>query len=93
MTIFQGDGNVLTWGTNKCGQLGHGDCEPQAFPKIIEFFLNIKIVFLSTSGSCTAVLTDTGEVYYWGWVEGKLALAPILSELKVLFFLIFFFFE
>lgn len=74
------DGNVWTWGyagkkgvfnwmyTQEIGALGHGDKEPQFFPKKVSFFEEngLKVKSISSGLYHCNALTTEGELYSWG---------------------------
>eukprot|EP00658_Telonema_sp_P-2_P082665 TRINITY_DN8784_c0_g1_i1.p1 TRINITY_DN8784_c0_g1~~TRINITY_DN8784_c0_g1_i1.p1 ORF type:complete len:1789 (-),score=688.48 TRINITY_DN8784_c0_g1_i1:283-5649(-) len=58
------DGELYTWGSGRCGQLGHGDWSSQRLPTPVQGLPPVSHV---AAGSFhTIVLTTTGEVYSWG---------------------------
>jgi len=67
-------GEVLTWGLNFTGQLGHGHTERIQAPTIIAAFsrpsadlgANIKIVSIASGDSHSLALSSTGQVFSWG---------------------------
>ena len=69
-------GVVYAWGWGKHGILGHGDEENARLPKRIEALKGIRCVSIEAGWSHSAVLTDDGKVYTWGWdLNGQLGLA------------------
>jgi len=57
-------GELFTWGSGRCGQLGHGDWSSQRLPTQVSSLPPVAHV---ASGSFhTIVLTKNGEVYSWG---------------------------
>jgi alpha-tubulin suppressor-like RCC1 family protein len=70
------NGDVYSMGgTNKYGQLGHGDYNPVLRPRIIEFFTinNERINNISCGYKHCAARSLTGKVYTWGLgVKGQL---------------------
>ncbi|XP_049850064.1 regulator of chromosome condensation-like [Schistocerca gregaria] len=65
------DGQVYSWGRGDYGQLGHGDTDPQPYPKKVEAFERLlkgdKVVQISTGGHHCLATTQNGEVYAWGF--------------------------
>ncbi|XP_065847291.1 RCC1 domain-containing protein RUG3, mitochondrial [Euphorbia lathyris] len=71
-------GQVFTWGYGGFGALGHSVYHRELLPRLVEGSWSGKICHISTSGTHTAVITDTGELYTWGRDEGdgRLGLGP-----------------
>jgi RCC1 and BTB domain-containing protein len=69
--VLTSEGFVYTFGSNKCGQIGHGITEGnQSTPKRVTGFLESKkVVFIATNGYHSACITDDGGTYTWG--EGE----------------------
>ncbi|XP_077987342.1 RCC1 and BTB domain-containing protein 1-like [Glandiceps talaboti] len=62
------DGEVFAWGYNNCGQIGTGSTSNQSFPRKVTSGLSNKVVKFVTCGQTSSmVLTDTGELYAWGY--------------------------
>ena len=65
-------GQVLTFGSGDCCQLGHGNEEDDdlmvKFPRVVSYFMSNKISVFSIScgGLHNAVLSDHGHIYTWG---------------------------
>ncbi|XP_029168900.1 RCC1 and BTB domain-containing protein 1-like [Nylanderia fulva] len=61
------DGQVYTWGRNKCGQIGNGDCSDETInlPTQVELE-GRKIVHIACGKNFNMVITDTGKLYGWG---------------------------
>jgi hypothetical protein len=53
---------VYTWGTNDCGQLGVGDCEPRTQPTLVARLTGLHLIAAACGWRHTAVLTTTGQV-------------------------------
>ncbi|KAK9152583.1 hypothetical protein Sjap_000063 [Stephania japonica] len=64
------DGNVFTWGYGGFGALGHRVYHRELLPKKVEEAWTGKICHIATSGTHTAAVTDSGELYMWGRDEG-----------------------
>jgi len=62
-------GDLYTWGSNRLGQLGHGQdwgaVQYSITPTRVRGLS--KVVSVSSSGSSTTVVTDAGELYVWGF--------------------------
>jgi len=60
------NGQVVSWGDNDHGQLGHGDIKARSVPTKIEALDGMDITKISCGRWHTVVLTDQGEVLTWG---------------------------
>ncbi|KAH7521117.1 hypothetical protein JRO89_XSUnG0110100 [Xanthoceras sorbifolium] len=71
-------GQVFTWGYGGFGALGHSVYHRELFPRLVEGAWNGKIRHIATSGTHTAAITESGELYTWGRDEadGRLGLGP-----------------
>ncbi|KAI5590336.1 hypothetical protein BDE02_04G000300 [Populus trichocarpa] len=71
-------GHIFTWGYGGFGALGHSVYHRELFPRLVEGSWDGKIRCISTSGTHTAAVTESGEVYTWGREEGdgRLGLGP-----------------
>ncbi|KAJ0087646.1 hypothetical protein Patl1_33116 [Pistacia atlantica] len=71
-------GKIFTWGYGGFGELGHSVYHRELFPRLVEGSWNGKIRHISTSGTHTAAITESGELYTWGRDEGdgRLGLGP-----------------
>ncbi|EEF52816.1 guanine nucleotide exchange factor P532, putative [Ricinus communis] len=71
-------GQVFTWGYGGFGALGHCVYHRELLPRLVQGISNEKIRHIATSGTHTAAITETGEVYTWGRDEGdgRLGLGP-----------------
>ena len=69
MTI--GDGQMYTFGSGNWGVLGHGSEQDIRFdkPQLVDFFTkrNLKVKDVALGEYHTAVLTEDGSVYTWGY--------------------------
>lgn len=73
--LLAGNGDVYSMGTGTRGQLGHDDLEDSDNPRLIEALAGIKVAQISAAGWHTAVITDQGDLYTWGWnTQGELGL-------------------
>lgn len=71
-------GEVFTWGYGGFGALGHSVYHRELFPRLVEGSWSGKIRHIATSGTHTAAITESGELYTWGRDEGdgRLGLGP-----------------
>ncbi|CAN6701658.1 unnamed protein product [Malus baccata var. baccata] len=71
-------GEVYTWGYGGFGALGHSVYTRELFPRLVEGSWSGKIRHISTSGTHTGAITESGELYTWGRDEGdgRLGLGP-----------------
>lgn len=71
-------GQVFTWGYGGFGALGHSVYTRELVPRLVEGPWNGNIHQIATSGTHTAVITESGELYTWGRDEGdgRLGLGP-----------------
>ncbi|XP_031252081.1 RCC1 domain-containing protein RUG3, mitochondrial-like isoform X5 [Pistacia vera] len=79
-------GKIFTWalslkvcrGYGGFGALGHSVYHRELFPRLVEGSWNGKIRHIATSGTHTAAITESGELYTWGRDEGdgRLGLGP-----------------
>lgn len=71
-------GQLFTWGYGGFGALGHSVYHRELLPRLVEGSWNEKIYHIATSGTHTAVITESGELYTWGrdGGEGRLGLGP-----------------
>lgn len=71
-------GEVFTWGYGGFGALGHSVYHRELFPRLVEGSWSGKIHHIATSGTHTAAITESGELYTWGRDEGdgRLGLGP-----------------
>ncbi|KYQ50218.1 E3 ubiquitin-protein ligase HERC2 [Trachymyrmex zeteki] len=61
------NGDVYSMGMGIRGQLGHNELENCDNPKLIEALAGLKVVQISAGGWHSAVITDQGDLYTWGW--------------------------
>ena len=61
------DGRVFSWGKNFYGQLGLGDHRDKSSPQEITHFSDDRIVHIAAGQYHSMALSDTGEVYAWGY--------------------------
>lgn len=71
-------GHVFTWGYGGFGALGHTVYTRELAPRLVEGSWSEKVKHISTSGTHTAAITESGEIYTWGRDEGdgRLGLGP-----------------
>ncbi|GMH07974.1 hypothetical protein Nepgr_009814 [Nepenthes gracilis] len=71
-------GRVHTWGYGGFGALGHCVYTRELVPRLVEGSWSGKIKHIATSGTHTAAITESGELYTWGRDEGegRLGLGP-----------------
>ncbi|XP_053975337.1 RCC1 domain-containing protein 1-like [Hylaeus volcanicus] len=75
------NGDVYSMGMGTRGQLGHNDLEDCDDPRIIEALAGLKVVHISAMGWHSAVVTDQGDLYTWGWnTNGELGLPGQASK-------------
>jgi len=62
-------GTLWSWGNGESGRLGHGNEEGLLYPKLIENkdIQNVKFKRIYTGGFSCLALTDSAEIYSWGW--------------------------
>ena len=66
-------GTVYSWGYGVFGQLGHGTLNDELAPRVVEALREIKIVSVATGLMHSLALTETGDVFSWGYnVNGQL---------------------
>ncbi|KAF3672272.1 putative F-box/kelch-repeat protein-like isoform X1 [Capsicum annuum] len=71
-------GQVFTWGYGGFGALGHRVYHRELVPRLVEGSWDAEICHVATSGTHTAAITKSGELYTWGRDEGdgRLGLGP-----------------
>ncbi|KAK7293233.1 hypothetical protein RJT34_16096 [Clitoria ternatea] len=71
-------GEVFTWGYGGFGALGHSVYHRELFPRLVKGSWEGTIKHIATSGTHTAAVTESGELYIWGRDEGdgRLGLGP-----------------
>ncbi|XP_027335487.1 RCC1 domain-containing protein RUG3, mitochondrial [Abrus precatorius] len=72
------DGQVFTWGYGGFGALGHSVYHRELFPRLVKGSWERAIKHIATSGTHTAAITESGDLYIWGRDEGdgRLGLGP-----------------
>lgn len=51
------------------GQLGHGDIDSVDYPQEVQILGGVRIVQIACGGWHSCALSDSGDVYIWGWNE------------------------
>lgn len=75
------NGDIYSMGMGTRGQLGHNDLEDCDNPRIVDALAGIKVTQISAAGWHTAVVTDQGDLYTWGWnTNGELGLTKQESK-------------
>eukprot|EP01124_Arcella_intermedia_P027838 TRINITY_DN5535_c0_g1_i1.p1 TRINITY_DN5535_c0_g1~~TRINITY_DN5535_c0_g1_i1.p1 ORF type:complete len:709 (-),score=152.40 TRINITY_DN5535_c0_g1_i1:15-2141(-) len=65
--LLDGDGSIYTCGSNRDGQLGHGDDDTDlVVPLKVRFSTPERITKISCGGDHSLVLNEDGEVHSWG---------------------------
>lgn len=61
-------GEVYTWGSNTCGQLGYGafDSTSSPLPRVVDAMKGRSVVMCAAAKRHTVVLTKDGDVLTWG---------------------------
>ncbi|KAM4749021.1 RCC1 domain-containing protein 1 [Rhinophrynus dorsalis] len=73
--LLTSDFTVLTWGSGRHGQLGHGDLEDTLQPRIVEALHGVVMSEIAAGGWHSASISGGGDIYCWGWNEsGQLGL-------------------
>ncbi|KOC59233.1 E3 ubiquitin-protein ligase HERC2 [Habropoda laboriosa] len=81
--LLAGNGDIYSMGMGTRGQLGHNDLEDCDNPRLIEALAGIKVVEISAAGWHSAVVTDQGDLYTWGWnTKGELGLLSLESKVS-----------
>eukprot|EP01015_Nassula_variabilis_P027352 TRINITY_DN558_c0_g1_i5.p1 TRINITY_DN558_c0_g1~~TRINITY_DN558_c0_g1_i5.p1 ORF type:complete len:391 (-),score=79.87 TRINITY_DN558_c0_g1_i5:30-1202(-) len=61
---------LYSWGGGKFGQLGLGDENNKAVPKLVEDLEDFDIVDISCNSGVSAAITKQGEIFTWGRSKG-----------------------
>ncbi|XP_048585467.1 RCC1 domain-containing protein 1 isoform X2 [Nematostella vectensis] len=67
--IILSAGSVFSYGGGSRGQLGHGLTDAETEPRRLEVLVGINIKCIAAGGWHSAVISDAGDVYGWGWNE------------------------
>ena len=82
-------GHVLSFGLGSRGQLGHGRVDPETTPQIVEALAGICIKEIAAGGWHSLALSDTGDVYAWGWNnQGQLGITCLPPEIPQAFYML-----
>ncbi|XP_012930544.1 RCC1 domain-containing protein 1 isoform X2 [Heterocephalus glaber] len=73
--LLDAAGQVFSWGGGRHGQLGHGTLEAEPEPRPLEALQGLPMSQLAAGGWHSVCVSETGDIYIWGWNEsGQLAL-------------------
>ncbi|GIY20411.1 RCC1 domain-containing protein 1 [Caerostris darwini] len=67
--LLSNSGTVFSYGSGSKGQLGHGSIENHKTPELIEALEGLQIKSVSAGGWHSAAISDSGDLYMWGWNE------------------------
>ncbi|XP_055946433.1 E3 ISG15--protein ligase HERC5-like isoform X2 [Argiope bruennichi] len=62
-------GTVFSYGFGSHGQLGLGNIGNQETPELVEALNGLKIISISAGGWHSAAISESGDLYMWGWNE------------------------
>jgi alpha-tubulin suppressor-like RCC1 family protein len=65
--VTAGSMEVHTWGRGALGLLGHGDEEDCLQPRLVRALSGLRIRSVACGAYQTAALTESGELFGWGW--------------------------
>ncbi|PSR93138.1 Ultraviolet-B receptor like [Actinidia chinensis var. chinensis] len=77
------DGDVYAFGGNQFGQLGTGTDQAETLPKLLDApsLENMHAKIVSCGARHSAVVTDDGNVFCWGWNKyGQLGLDDVIDR-------------
>ncbi|KAJ7964571.1 Ultraviolet-B receptor UVR8 [Quillaja saponaria] len=77
------DGDVYAFGGNQFGQLGTGGDQAETLPRLLDSpsLDNMHVKNVSCGARHTAVITDDGKVFCWGWNKyGQLGLGDVIDR-------------
>ncbi|PWZ11180.1 Ultraviolet-B receptor UVR8 [Zea mays] len=77
------DGDVYSFGGNQFGQLGTGSDQAETLPKLVDAtsLENKNARSVSCGARHSAIITDEGEVFCWGWNKyGQLGLGDSMDR-------------
>jgi RCC1 and BTB domain-containing protein len=76
------EGEVFAFGQNNSGQIGCGSTANQPTPRRVSAVIgNIKIMSIACGQTSTFAVSDTGEVYGWGYNgNGQLGLGNTVNQ-------------
>ena len=67
--VLTNNGNVMSWGLGSRGQLGLGDVKSYNQPTVVESLGGVNIIKVVSGYWHNLVLSETHDVYVWGWNE------------------------
>eukprot|EP00943_MAST-04B_sp_MAST-4B-sp1_P004174 g4174.t1 len=72
MCVMAGNnGNIYTWGSNSCGQLGHGDLDIRLVPTKVQHINPVRSIAAGAAHMCALVLGETGGEVLHTWGAGS----------------------
>ncbi|XP_057475141.1 ultraviolet-B receptor UVR8-like isoform X1 [Actinidia eriantha] len=77
------DGDVYAFGGNQFGQLGTGTDQAETLPRLLDApsLENVHAEIVSCGARHSAVVTDNGNVFCWGWNKyGQLGLGDVVDR-------------
>jgi alpha-tubulin suppressor-like RCC1 family protein len=77
------DGDVYSFGGNQFGQLGTATDQAETIPRLLDApsLENVHAKVVSCGARHSAVLTDDGKVFCWGWNKyGQLGLGDVIDR-------------
>ncbi|XP_027921396.1 ultraviolet-B receptor UVR8-like isoform X6 [Vigna unguiculata] len=77
------DGDVYAFGGNQFGQLGTGSDQAETIPRLLDCpsLENVNVKRISCGARHSALVTDTGKVFCWGWNKyGQLGLGDVIDR-------------
>ncbi|WJX38334.1 hypothetical protein P8452_26007 [Trifolium repens] len=77
------DGDVYAFGGNQFGQLGTGSDQAEVLPRLLDCqsLENENVKSISCGARHTALVTDNGKVFSWGWNKyGQLGLGDVIDR-------------
>ncbi|KAK3249963.1 hypothetical protein CYMTET_40630 [Cymbomonas tetramitiformis] len=81
--LLSGAGEIVSWGLNAHGELGHGDKTARSTPVVIRALQGTSVAQLSAGGNHAVAVTQHGEMYAWGHnANGQLGLGQTVSYTK-----------
>ncbi|XAR66242.1 hypothetical protein NMG60_11012398 [Bertholletia excelsa] len=77
------DGDIYAFGGNQFGQLGTGSDQAETLPRLLDApsVENVHAKVVSCGARHSAVVTDDGKVFCWGWNKyGQLGLGDVIDR-------------
>ena len=72
MCVMAGNnGNIYTWGSNSCGQLGHGDMDVRLVPTKVQHINPVRSIAAGAAHMCALVLGENGGEVLHTWGGGS----------------------